>query len=117
MDVEAVRAFCLSMPHCTEDFPFDQDTLVFRVGGKIFAILPLDNGYEINLKCDPDRACELREMHAFIRPGFHMNKKHWNTVLFSRVSNHQMIHDMIIHSYELVHKGLSQKVKSELSRK
>ena len=117
MDIEAIRSFCLALPHCTEDFPFDEDTLVFRVGGKIFAILPLLKLHEINLKCDPDKARDLREKYSFIRPGFHMNKKHWNTISFGSIPNHQIIQELIIHSYELVYEGLRTKVKSELSKK
>ena len=74
--------YCLSKPEVTEAFPFDETTLVFKVCGKIFALTGLENiVFEVNLKCDPDRAVELREAHEGIRAGFHMNKKHWNTVL------------------------------------
>lgn len=114
MDAETLRLFCLSLPHCTEDLPFDEHTLVFRIGGKIFALLPLDTGDSVNLKCDPDRSIELREIHEDIRPGFHMNKKHWNTILLNGSLSDSLLSELVRHSYELVKNGLPLKIRSEL---
>ena len=84
MNIEQIRTYCLSKPHVTEAFPFDQVTLVFKVAGKMFALLPLEKWDEgkasINLKADPDYSLQLREDYESIESGFHMNKKHWNSV-------------------------------------
>ena len=76
MDIETYREFCISKPFVTEEFPFDLDTLVFKVKGKIFALCSITNFNSVNLKCDPEQAIELRERFEAVRPGFHMNKKH-----------------------------------------
>lgn len=103
MDVETLREYCLSRKGCTEGFPFGEQTLVFKVMGKMFALLPLDKPISINLKCDPEYAVELREKHPEeIRPGFHMNKKHWNTVMIDGWLAHQLILDLVDHSYAMV---------------
>ncbi len=87
MDLAQFREYCLSKPRATEETPFGPDTLVFKVGGKIFAIAPLDEvPARANLKCDPDLALELRDRYEQVRPGYHMNKKHWNTIEY-RVGN------------------------------
>lgn len=102
MNIESYRNYCLSLPGVTEDFPFDNNTLVFKVVGKIFALCDVDNFESINLMCDPVRAVELREQHPEIRPGYHMNKKHWNTVSNRGDLQDEMIYELITHSHNLV---------------
>ena len=81
MHIETFREYCLSLHGTTEDFPFGKETLVFKVGGKIFALTHVDPFESVNLKCDPEKAVELRERYPAVQPGYHMNKKHWNTVI------------------------------------
>jgi predicted DNA-binding protein (MmcQ/YjbR family) len=103
MDIETFRDYCLAKKATSEDFPFGPETLVLKVGGKIFALTGLDNvEFTVNLKCDPDRAVELREQHTEIQPGYHMNKKHWNTVHFEGGLDQRLLRDLIDHSYKLV---------------
>lgn len=113
MFVDEVREFALSLPKVTEDFPFDEETLVLRIGGKIFALLPLEKSGKINLKCEPERAILLREEFNAIQPGYHMNKKMWNTVDFTQISP-TLTRELIQHSYNLVLNGLTQKLRKEL---
>jgi predicted DNA-binding protein (MmcQ/YjbR family) len=113
MNVEEVRDFALSLQASSEDFPFDEHTLVLRVGGKIFAILPLEKSGRINLKCDPDRSVALREEFEAITPGYHMNKKWWNTVEFDRLPE-AMVKELITNSHSLVGSSLPKKLKAEL---
>lgn len=107
MDIEQLRTICLSQKGATEDMPFGDQTLVFRVMNKIFALVSLDaSDASINLKCDPEHAVELREKYPDqIMPGYHMNKKHWNTVVADQL-NDALVRDLIQHSYELVVKSL-----------
>ncbi len=115
MNIEAFRDYCLVKKGVTEEFPFDETTLVFKVMGKMFALTGLDNiPFSVNLKCDPDRALELREYHPEIAPGYHMSKKHWNTVNFSGGLSTNMLCELIDHSYDLVVSGLTKKLKQEL---
>jgi predicted DNA-binding protein (MmcQ/YjbR family) len=111
MHIEAFREYCLSKKGVEESFPFDEVTIAFKVMGKIFAITGLDESpYSVNLKCEPEKAIELREKHPEdIRPGFHMNKKHWNTVEFETGLETGFLRELIDHSYELVVKGLRKK--------
>ena len=103
MDIETYRNYCLSKKGVEETFPFDEVTLVFKVMGKMFALTGLDNTkFEVNLKCDPERAMELREEFAQIRAGFHMNKKHWNTIAFEEGLTDNLLYELIDHSYDLV---------------
>lgn len=103
MHIEAFRDYCLSKKGVEETFPFDEVTLVFKVMGKMFALTGLDNDeFTVNLKCDPDRSIELREMYSEIYPGFHMNKKHWNTVHFEGDLDEKLLLELIDHSYDLV---------------
>ena len=103
MDLESFREYCLSKPGATEDMPFGEDVLVFRVGGKMFALASLDKiPATANLKCDPDLALELRDRYEQVRPGYHMNKKHWNTVEIDSGIPDAELRNMIDHSYELV---------------
>ena len=103
MDVESLRLYCLSKRGTTEEFPFGEETLVFKVKGKMFALTSLETADTMNLKCDPEYALELREKYPeTVMPGYHMNKKHWNTVkLYGDLSNAQL-EGLIDHSYELV---------------
>ena len=117
MNVEEVREYCLQKPYCTESMPFDEWTLVFKVGDKMFALLSLEGSSALNLKCNPERAIELREHYPeAIFPGYHMNKKHWNTVLLGEILQDEMIRNMIDHSYDLVFDKLPKKVKEELKK-
>ncbi len=102
MNIEEYRAFCLAKPEVTEGFPFDNKTLVFKVMGKIFALTDIDSFEGINLKCDPDYAIELREHYQAVSAGYHMNKKHWNTVQTQSDIPDEKIMELINHSYELV---------------
>ena len=116
MDVELLRQYCLAKRGTTEGFPFDNDTLVFKVAGKMYALLSLDEVLSINLKCDPEYALELREKHPEdIGPGYHMNKKHWNTVRLQRRLGEDLLHQLIDHSYDLVVSKLPKRVQAELA--
>jgi predicted DNA-binding protein (MmcQ/YjbR family) len=110
MDIERFRKHCISKPDVTEDFPFGPDTLVFRVKGKLFALCYVNDFDGVNLKCDPERAVELRERHAGITPGYHMNKKHWNTVATDGGVPDRLFLELVDHSYELV-RGPEKKSK------
>jgi predicted DNA-binding protein (MmcQ/YjbR family) len=106
MNIEQFREYCLSKPDTSEDFPFGNNTLVLRVNSKIFALVGLESErIKVNLKCDPDRAQELRERYVEVQPGYHMNKKHWNTVDFEGSLNDAMLSQLVDHSYELVRGG------------
>lgn len=111
MDLESLRTFCLNLPNSTEDTPFDEDTLVFRVFGKIFALTSINQCESVNLKCDPERAINLRENYFAVEPGYHMNKKHWNTVFFDRDMNDKEIIELIKHSFDLVYSSLPKKLR------
>lgn len=108
MDIEKFREACLRLPDVEEDCPFGPDTLVFKVKGKMFALCGISDFSSINLKCDPERAVELREQYPQITPGFHMNKKHWNTVEVEGLPD-SFIRELIRHSYELVRAGLPKR--------
>ena len=101
MHVEEVRNYCLSLAHATEDLPFGPQTLALRVAGKIFALLPIDSPGTVNLKCDPERSVDLREEFPQITPGYHMNKKWWNTVHYEELPK-KMVEELICHSYTLI---------------
>ena len=112
MHIEAFREYCLSKKGVEETFPFDEVTLVFKVMGKMFAATGLDSDeFTVNLKCDPEWALELRETHPEIRPGWHMNKKHWNTVAFTEGLDDAFLCELIDHSYDLVVSGLPKKLR------
>jgi predicted DNA-binding protein (MmcQ/YjbR family) len=118
MNIQQLYEFCLSKKGVTEHFPFDEDTLVFKVGGKMFALTSLSNWEKetptINLKCDPNVAIELRDKFDGISPGFHMSKVHWNTVKINEdVLDKKVLH-LINHSYELVFSSLTKKNKNEI---
>lgn len=115
MDLLELREYCLSKPHVTESFPFGPGVLVFKVAGKMFALTDID-GTEptVNLKCDPERAIELRERHPEIIPGYHMNKKMWNTVSLYGALPDALIRDLVDHSHTLVVESLPKKTRLEL---
>jgi predicted DNA-binding protein (MmcQ/YjbR family) len=113
MDVEYFREYCLSKNGVTEGFPFDESTLVFKVMGKMFALTNIDLFESVNLKCDPERAVELRENNSGITPGFHMNKKHWNTITTDELVEDNLLLELVNHSFELVVSGLTKKLKAE----
>ena len=105
MNIEHFIKYCESKPHVSFDTPFGPDTLVFRVKGKIFALTGLDSAdFTVNLKCDPQKSQELRAMYEDIIPGYHMNKKHWNTIVLSGQLDWEEIQGLISHSYQLVSK-------------
>lgn len=115
MDLEKVRLQCLSKLGASESFPFDNQTLVFKVGGKIFALLDVEHTESINVKCEPEKAIELRERFISVMPGYHMNKKHWNTIQFNKDLSDKLILDCIDESYRLVYQSLSKKQRSEIT--
>lgn len=121
MTIDEIRSFCLSQTHTTEEFPFDQDTLVFKVLGKIFALCPLEKWEEgtpsITLKCDPEYAIELREQFSCIVSGFHANKKHWNTIyLESNTISSDLLFKLILHSYDMVIKNMTKKQQRQFQK-
>lgn len=112
MDIELLREYCLQKKEVSEGLPFGPDVLVFKVKGKIFLLIPLDTDeMQFNVKCDPDWAVELREEYECILPGYHMNKKHWNTILVDGTLNSKQLKQMIDHSYELVAQSVTAKKK------
>ncbi len=114
MNVEDLRNYCISKPFCEESFPFDESTLAFKVFDKIFALVNIDAEFPtVNLKCDPELAITWREEYTEVKPGYHMNKKHWNTVDFAEFSDRNIIQKMIDHSYECVVQKLP-KIKQNL---
>ena len=114
MNIETYRDYCLAKKGVTEEFPFDSQTLVFKVMGKMFALTDVDMFVSVNLKCDPDKSLELREKYPAVTPGYHMNKHHWNTILMDGTLDEQLIRDLIDHSYDLVVEKLPKKLRMEL---
>lgn len=115
MNIEDFRDYCLSKAGTSEHFPFDNKTLVFKVGGKMFALADVDLFASINLKCNPEKSIELRESFNGIKPGYHMNKVHWNTVSVNDDIPIELIIELIDHSYFLVAQSLPKKTRNELS--
>ena len=115
MDIESIRNHCLEKRGVTEELPFNEDSPVYKVMGKIFVIASLTPPYSINLKCDPERAIELRERYDAVSPGYHMNKTHWNTIDLESNLPPKLIKEWIDHSYELVVEGLPKKEKEKLA--
>ena len=105
------------MKGCSEDFPFDETTLVMKVGGKMFALINLDEDSSLNLKCNPEEALALRETYNAVLPGYHMNKKHWNTVLLDGSIKDELIKKWIKDSYQLVVNKLPLKMKNQIEFK
>jgi predicted DNA-binding protein (MmcQ/YjbR family) len=114
MNIEELREYCLQKKGVTENFPFGEETLVFKVADKIFLLAGLDEANRFNAKCDPERAIELRAKYEEVIPGWHMNKKHWNTVYIDGHLSNKVIKEIIDHSYELVFKSLPKKVQQEI---
>lgn len=112
--MEELHDYCLGKPGAEESFPFGVETLVLKVGGKIFLLANLTEGTSFNAKCDPERAIELRERHEEVQPGYHMNKRHWNTVRMDGALKTKEILEMIDHSYEIVVSGLPKKVREQI---
>ncbi len=114
MTPETLREFCLSMKFVTESFPFDDDALVFKVMGKMFALTSLEDK-TLSLKCDPEKAIALREQYPSVTPAYHMSKKHWNTIQLNGSIPDNLIREWIVDSYGLVVEGLPGKLRKELS--
>ena len=115
MNIETLREYCLSKKAVTEDFPFGEDTLVFRVSNKIFLLVSLSSSpLQFNAKCDPGKAIELREQYNAVIPGFHMNKKHWNTVILDGSISTALVKEMIDDSYDLIVQSLPKKDREGL---
>lgn len=114
MNLEVFRAYCLSKKGVTEELPFGEDTLVFKVMGKMFALTSISAFSSINLKTDPEKGAELRERYDAVRPGYHMNKKHWNTIVMDGSIPDREIREWTDDSYQLVVAGLTKTQKSAL---
>lgn len=116
MNIESFRSYCLSKKGVTEEFPFGENTLVYKVIGKMFSLTDLELFDSINLKCDPENGVQLREQYASVLPGYHMNKRHWITVLMDGSIPDKLIKQWIDHSYELVTASFTKSQKVELDR-
>jgi len=114
MNIENFRNYCISKKGVTEEFPFDEETLVFKVMGKMFALTKIDSFVSVNLKCEPSKAEELREQYTAVKPGYHMNKKHWNTVMIDGSVPDKLIFQWVDDSYNLVVNSLPKKLEEEL---
>lgn len=114
MTLDEIQKFCNAKKGVTESFPFDEETLVFKVAGKIFCLININPPWKTNLKCDPEKAIELREEFNEIVPGYHMNKNHWNTVSLEGKLRKPFIHGLIDESYNLVVASLPKKKRDEL---
>jgi len=111
MNIESLREYCLSKPGVTEGFPFDENTLVFKVGGKMFLLTDLVTAFSMNVKCDPEKAVSLRDEYSCIQPGYHMSKKHWNTIYIDGTIDDALLIEWIDHSYDLVVASLPRKFR------
>ncbi len=115
MNIEQVREYCIHKKGVTEELPFNEDSPVYKVMGKIFLIANLNPPFSINVKCDPEKAVELRERYSAVTPGYHMNKLHWNTVEIEGTVKNSLIEEWIDHSYELVVTGLKKSLREKLN--
>lgn len=116
MDIETISEYCLGKKGAVEDFPFDEETLVYKVGGKMFVLIPLEKiPLQINLKCNPEKAVELREAYEGVTPGWHMSKKHWNTITLNDSIRWSELKEWIDHSYDEVVKGLKKSDRDKLT--
>ena len=114
MDIESIREYCLAKPGAEETLPFGPDVIVFKIGNKAFLLLPLDTEQlQFNVKCDPDLALELREEYSCVIPGYHMNKKHWNTIILDGTAPSKKIKEWIDHSYDLIAKSTKKKSRKK----
>jgi predicted DNA-binding protein (MmcQ/YjbR family) len=116
MDIESVRAYCLSKKATTEGFPFDDDSLVIKVMGKMFALISLESADKIALKCDPEYALELRDQFNGVEAAYHFNKKYWNQVFFERDVDDKLLKRLIDHSYDEVLRKFTKKMRTEYDR-
>lgn len=115
MNVEELREHCIRKSATEESFPFGDDTLVFKVGGKIFLLISLESTpLQFNAKCDPDKAIELREKYSCVLPGYHMNKMHWNTIICDGSAPKKLIFEWVDHSYDLIVNSLPKKIRTEI---
>jgi predicted DNA-binding protein (MmcQ/YjbR family) len=115
MDPADLRAWCLRQPGAVEDFPFGPETSVFKVGGKMFALSALDRTpLEVSVKCEPELAVGLRDSYPAIRPGYHLNKRHWNTLTLDGSLSDQFVRDLVQDSYDLIASALPQRVRAQL---
>ena len=110
MNIEELREYCISKPHVEETFPFDEETLVFKVGGKMFLLVGINESpVQFNVKCNPEKAIELREQYSFVQAGYHMNKKHWNTINCEKSVSKKLLKEWIDDSYKLVIESLPKR--------
>jgi predicted DNA-binding protein (MmcQ/YjbR family) len=117
MNIEQLQEYCLSKNGAEETLPFGPDTLVYKVGGKVFLLTSLnnENGLQFNVKCDPDLAQELRAQYDCVQPGYHMNKKHWNTIVVDGSVSLKLLKEWIDHSYQLIVDSLPKKMREQLA--
>lgn len=115
MHIEEFYTYCIQKKGVSEHFPFDKHTLVFKVGAKIFALTDVTDFKSINLKCNPMKAIELREEFTAVLPGYHMNKKHWNTIILFNDLEDELLKELIDHSYNLVLNSLPKKIQDEIA--
>ncbi|WP_027418788.1 MmcQ/YjbR family DNA-binding protein [Crocinitomix catalasitica] len=114
MNIEDYREYCLAKKGVSEGFPFDHNTLVFKVMNKMFALTNVQEFNSINLKCDPEKAIDLRDRYHAVVPGYHMSKKHWNTITVNEDATDDEIYEWIDDSYNLIVKSLTKKLQAEL---
>lgn len=115
MNIENFRTYCLSLKATSESLPFDENILVFKVGSKMFALTSLSNpDFSVNVKCNPDYALELREQYGCIKPGFHMSKKHWNTIIPNDCLDSDFFYQLVLDSYQLVIAKMTKKERNLL---
>lgn len=114
MNIEEYRSFCLSLPKAEEKMPFDEDTLVFAIAGKMFTATGIEEFARINVKCKPEEALALRERYPAVTPGYYMNKRHWNSIAMDGSISDELIMQWIKESYHLVVGGLTKKAQREL---
>jgi predicted DNA-binding protein (MmcQ/YjbR family) len=118
LNLEQIREYCLKKKGVNEDFPFNEETLVFKVAGKLFLLASLDSiPLQINLKCDPEKAIEMREEFESVQPGYHMNKKHWNTIIIDGTVPAKDLFEWIDNSYNLVVAGLKKSKRDNLEKR
>ncbi len=115
MNIDEFYTYCEEKKGATKQFPFDAETLVFKVGNKIFAVTDIRDFSSINLKCNPEKAIDLRGRYSAVNPGYHMNKKHWNTILLNNDVDDQLMKELIDHSYQLVFASLPKKMRDEIA--
>ncbi len=115
MNVEEIRDYCIKKKAVTESFPFDSETLVFKVAGKVFLLMGIEsNPVQFNVKCNPEKAIELRENYSCVLPGYHMNKAHWNTILCNGLASKKLIFNWIDDSYNLIVASLPKRLRDTL---